>query len=118
MARYSRETLVTSPQPEEKHQRTLELMQIEALNPLRIEGLKTSEFSEKRRDYVPSAYIQRRMDEDGTEENRAAQGEGRPRLAAWNTAWTSLQGDGTATEDLTDVNEGRLLSNHYRTSSF
>lgn len=108
MVGYSRDAGATSVRVEEEHQQTLELMQLEALAPLRIEKVKTSEYKEKRREYVPSAYIQRRIDEDGTEENRAAQGEGGQKLATWNTAWTALQDDGTTTEELRDVNEGRL----------
>lgn len=118
MVGYSRDAGLTSNQTEEKHRRTLESVQLEALSSHRIEGVKTSEYKDNRQDYVPSAYIQRRVDKDGTEENRAAQGEGRQKMAAWSTAWTALQDDGTVTEDLRDVNEGRLRSNNFYTSSF
>lgn len=117
MVGYSRDAGVTPVRMEEEHQRTLELMQLEALQPLR-ESVRTSEHKEEKRNYVPSAYIQRRMDEDGTEENRAAKGEGRQKLASWNSAWTALQDDGTAIEELRDVNEGRLLSKYCYVSLF
>jgi len=112
MAGYSRDEGVTSIQTEgEERQRTSELMQFEALGMIRIEKFKTSDFKENKMAYVPSAHISRRVDEAGTEENRAAQGQGRQRMNAWNTAWTALQDDGTVTEDSRNVNEGMLLSN-------
>ena len=59
-------------------------------------------FPEEKREYVPSTSIRRRVDVAGTKENRAIQGDVKSKLAAWGTAWTSLQDDGTADEDLGD----------------
>lgn len=110
MARYSRDGGDTSSHiDEEERPSILELMQLEALVGGRIQTMRTADYKENKRAFVPSAFITRRVDDVGTEENRAAQGEGGRNLTAWNTAWTALQDDGTAAEDLGAVNEGNSL---------
>lgn len=91
-------------------ERSLGFDQIEALGLVRISKLKSTEFKEHKRDYIPTAYLSRRVDEAGTEENRLAQGDARDKLTAWSTAYADLQDDGTADDVLLDINEGKLLS--------
>lgn len=98
---------------DEALQARLLFMQMEALGVHRREHITTAEFRDRAVDYTPSAYINRRVDESGTKENRAAQGESRAKLKAWNTAWEDLHDDGTVTQDLRDINEGI----HYSTNS-
>ena len=101
-------TMALQPISDEELAENARMMQMEALGFSRREKISTREFKEKRLEFVPLAHIQRRVDEAGTEENRAASGV-RSNLTAWSTAHRTLRGDGTADEDLRDVNEGESI---------
>ena len=91
----------------------------------RRERITTTDFKENIRAFVPTAEIQptRLVNISGTEENRIARSAA-SQLNRWNSKWTltlcfptyidssllaayrSLKDDGTAEEDLREVNEG------------
>lgn len=98
------------PVSEQERERKLLYMQQEALGLNRRDHLSIKDFRERKAQFVPLAQITRRVDEAGSEENRlAAQPEVRRQLTAWATAYEGLEDDGTADQDLRDVNEGKPM---------
>ena len=96
----------TNKLSEEQRKKNMLHMQMEALGMTRRENYSTTEFRENRREFVPLYRIQRRIEQEGTEENLAVQGNTSAQLNAWNTAWRRLKDDGAVTEELKEVNEG------------
>ena len=95
---------------EERRQGNMVRMQMEALSRSHRERITTNDTRERKAEFVPLGLIQRRVYQEGTEENSAAQGKARTQLAAWSTAWKNLQDDDTETRSLKEINEGEPTS--------